>query len=149
MAKFRLLAGRHVGKGGRIYNVGDVVESPVDLVTLCGAEKFARVDGKPSASRNAFPVTPNSVTAPGGQVHSGKQETGGEDEDGEPVSGAMEEETNPATEAALAGESVEGDEEELDLNALNVSQLKELAEEREVDVTGAKTKAQLIAKLQG
>lgn len=155
MARFRLKVGKHVGKGGRVYNAGDIVESPVDLVTLLGVEKFERVDGKVSASRNAFPVTPGSVSAPQGQVHSGKQETGGVDGEGEPVSGPMEEDADPATEEALnpgenesgEGEEGSGEGEAVDFNTMSVAQLKEYAENNEIDIAGAKTKKDIIAKL--
>lgn len=73
MAKFRLLAGQHIGPDKRHYKKGDTIESDTDLAVRFGREKFERIGDDPGASK----VLSTQNAAPQGQVSSGFQVSSG------------------------------------------------------------------------
>lgn len=153
-------AGHRLRNPGKTYKTGDIVESDTDLVQRHGSNKFEAVGGEVAASRDRIaeleaevkllqsqqatadtgefrtpgdPTPENLAKSPavflGGQVSTGKQQSapGGE---GRVPSGPL------STAAATRPKS--GD--DAKLNAMTVPQLKEYAEDHEIDVRGAKSK---------
>lgn len=160
--KFRLLTGRHVHKG-RMFQPGEIVESNADLVKLHGREHFAKVSGEPDANYEApVPLGPTSSEAPGGQVSSGHQMTTGAPDGVTQVSGA-EDRLRPD---GLHPETVVDKPDEgkskashpvaktatttapkalpANLDHMTQAQLKEFANEEEIDLEGATNRADMI-----
>lgn len=169
MARFKLLAGQHIdGKPNpkfdpknpeleprkirQTFKAGEVVESEKDLVAKFGREKFQFLGG---SVKDAEPVV-NDSQFPNGQVSSGHQvSTSGPNgttiavlDKSRPVDdGLPEGKLKPAargqnTAADTARAKQDAIEPEFD--AMTVAELREYAEEKEIDLSGAHRKDEII-----
>lgn len=170
MAQYRLTAGQHVDKNGT-HNVGDVVDSDVDLVEKFGATKFEQVSGDKkglkSGTGNPTPGDPtpenvihNPSLGASGQVQTGFQASSGTSSTNVQSGGASEEvirETLGQEDKfagqkphpqfpALKGQPPPKTEKEYHagLERLSVKDLQEHAAEEEIDLKGANRKEEII-----
>lgn len=137
MFYFRLLEGRH-NQGGVTYKKGDKFYSNYDLRKLNGpgASKKFELISKPKASQ--------PVAAPLSQAQAIRPKLV-QPQVVEPVEEVEpEEEMEPVEEAE---EAAPESEEEDDLESLTVEELKDLAEAEEIDLNGARLKADIIAAI--
>lgn len=140
---FRLMAGVHVGPGKdgphTVYRVNEIVHSDRDLERDHGSEKFKEMrprdyqrenDGWEPIRTSSPPETPRPF----------------------PVEGMTKEESSLPPENLSTMPSVEPPPQTLtneELDGMTVAELKTLAAEEEIDLTGCNTKAQILAKLKG
>jgi len=150
MARFKLIAGKHTarekpkkeGERGALvhYSRGDVVESDRDLVKQFGSEKFQFLGGKVEE----FDTPANAREFPHGQVHSGMQKATpkGEAPHRSTVDQELTDDLPPVNEDAIPeGEADDG------LEELKLDELKELASEQEIDLSGAHKKVDIINRI--
>lgn len=135
LMKFRVNIGQHVGvdKNGetRLWNQGQICETPTHLTKRFGNEKFSRVsDGERADEGQRFVVEGdidpdlNKDTERDFQMTPEPQE--GQTED-------MSQGLNPSADATL--------------NAMSMDELVKLAADEEVNLQGAKTKKQVIERI--
>jgi hypothetical protein len=123
MALYRLLTGIHIGRGGKHWKAGDIIESKTDLVKFGGPEKFAYVHEKAKAT---VPAVFN------------REETKPEPE---PVVEPETDADEPPEEAAET--------EAPDFDSFTLAELKKYATDNGIDTNGLKTKADYLEALKG
>lgn len=166
-ALFKLKAGRHRGADysqepvkrvdpitgveswkypSKDYVVNDIIESEVDLTQL-GREKFELISGRP---RPMGPMNRSALAFPHGQVHDGLQQTTtpgdvtktGPKEMTDEEQEDYEERLEATDKGSAKGKSTEVSDDELE--SMSVEELKELAEEQEIDLRGKRSKHDII-----
>lgn len=159
--RFKLLAGQHIGpdlsqepdeKGrypSKTWNAGQVVDSHTDLRDKFGDQKFAEV-GQPRqletpGDATDFNERENPATFPGGQVSTGIPEN-----QGRQTSPTETPDHVPQSEEEME-ETVEGDEEPNKggpaLDEMTIKELKDHAEENDIDIVGCRSRAEIIGKI--
>lgn len=174
---FRLKAGQHVQsdpdapdpelnpvtgepigkKANRTYRAGELVESDYDLAAVHGTGKFERVGGprRVGGSGAQDPPLLNQTSAPGGQVGTGYQGTGGPVSTAKAIelaekswaSGAKDSHERDDEQKSPGADNAAGDEETADtkdLDEMTVAELREHAEGEEIDLKGAHVKADMV-----
>lgn len=174
---FKLLAGQHIDQDGESHEVGAKINSKFDLARRHGRSKFERIgDYQEEADAEHEPTTvgfqqpaDRSLAFPHGQVHDGKQETTGagmshpdrNDPDFDPSISKKDlaqqkEDEDPDDDDDDDDDDENGDEKtgrmakkarKEELEGMTVPELKQLAEDDEVDLSGATKKDEIIQRL--
>lgn len=159
---FRVRVGRHIGskhdgpdEAGKVYTAGQVVHTNTDLIARHGPEKFELIKGPPDAAKERSVVDPRSNSFPGGQVHDGRQQSLGKDEEGNPLSGPI----MPGDEADENEKEVNDDDEDRnessgdegvevatpdELKSMTIKELREYAGEHAIDIAHVSGKDNII-----
>lgn len=166
---FKLLVGIHIGPDytqepdeqtgrypSKTYHAGQTVPDPGDLRKLHGDQKFQEVGGS-NLLQTPGDVTDqseeeNPATFPHGQVSTGFQEATST-QVGQPAQvpqGPPSHVAEQGTEhdEAAREEPEPAPAEEVNLDDMNMRQLRQHAEERGVDLHGAKSRAEIVERIQ-